>query len=92
MPLREAMDRMSEGDFFLCIALLDCCRNWPVPQLLDKVRGGGGGGRGGMCAATARRGPRRARWWYSRLRTAAWPRRALPLSGFSITTALQLLY
>ena len=40
---------MSEADFYISVVLLDCCRNWPLPQLKER----GGKTRGGMSSGDA---------------------------------------
>ena len=60
VSIREALDHMSSADFYVALALLDCCRDWPLPSLLPKTRGARTT-RGGMAtveasALTAREG------------------------------------
>ena len=49
LPLRDALALMNRAEFFVSIALLDCCRDWPLGAKLPKPVGRTGGGtRGGM--------------------------------------------
>ena len=51
VSVREALGHMSSADFYVALALLDCCRDWPLPSLLTKTRGNKA--RGGMVAVEA---------------------------------------
>ena len=51
VSVREALGHMSSADFYVALALLDCCRDWPLPSLLPKSRGLKA--RGGMAAVEA---------------------------------------
>ena len=59
MSIREALGHMSSADFYVALALLDCCRDWPLPSLLPKTRGGKT--RGGMSSAAVDAGVLTAR-------------------------------
>ena len=52
VSVREALGHMSSADFYVALALLDCCRDWPLPSLLPKTRSGKAT-RGGMAAMDA---------------------------------------
>ena len=50
IALRDALALMNRAAFFVSIALLDCCRDWPLGAKLPKPVGRSGGTRGGMAA------------------------------------------
>ena len=58
VSIREALAHMSSAEFYVALALLDCCRDWPLPSLLPKTRGKARGGLATMdaTALTAREG------------------------------------
>ena len=51
VSIREALGHMSSADFYVALALLDCCRDWPLPSILPKTRGAKT--RGGMASVEA---------------------------------------
>lgn len=57
MLLSDALRHMNDARFFVSIALLDCCRDYPIPKLLPKAStkrsAGGGATRGGMAPVEA---------------------------------------